>query len=60
MPATPNQRHRRTGPQGAGRLAELAGQGLRVARLITGTSWRAERAALTEAGIETEVLPIAG
>ncbi|HEY8003419.1 MAG TPA: NAD(P)-dependent oxidoreductase [Phenylobacterium sp.] len=50
----------RTGPQSAERLAELAGRGLRVARLITGTAWRAELAALEAAGVETEVLPIAG
>jgi precorrin-2 dehydrogenase/sirohydrochlorin ferrochelatase len=49
----------RTGPQSPARLAELAGQGLRVARLITGTAWRTELAALAEAGVETEVLPIA-
>jgi precorrin-2 dehydrogenase/sirohydrochlorin ferrochelatase len=49
----------RTGPQTPERLGELAGQGLRVARLITGTGWRTELAALTAAGVETEVLPIA-
>lgn len=49
----------RTGPQTTERLAELAGQGLRVARLMTGTAWRNELAALTDAGVETEVLPIA-
>jgi precorrin-2 dehydrogenase/sirohydrochlorin ferrochelatase len=49
----------RTGPQTPERLGELAGQGLRVARLITGTGWRTELAALMAAGIETEVLPIA-
>jgi precorrin-2 dehydrogenase/sirohydrochlorin ferrochelatase len=50
----------RAGPQTAERLAELAARGLRVARLITGTAWRTELAALEAAGIETEVLPIAG
>jgi precorrin-2 dehydrogenase/sirohydrochlorin ferrochelatase len=50
----------RTGPQAPERLAELAAQGLRVARLITGTAWRTELAALAEASVETEVLPIAG
>jgi precorrin-2 dehydrogenase/sirohydrochlorin ferrochelatase len=50
----------RTGPQSPERLAELAGQGLRIARLITGTAWRSEVAALAEAGVETEVLLIAG
>jgi precorrin-2 dehydrogenase/sirohydrochlorin ferrochelatase len=50
----------RTGPQAPERLAELAAQGLRVARLITGTSWRSEQAALQAAGVETEVLLIAG
>jgi len=49
----------RTGPQTPQRLAELAAQGQRVARLIVGTAWRTEQAALTEAGVETEVLPIA-
>jgi precorrin-2 dehydrogenase/sirohydrochlorin ferrochelatase len=50
----------RTGPQAPERLAELAGQGLRVARLIVGAGWRTEQAALDAAGVETEVLPIAG
>lgn len=49
----------RTGPQSAEHLAELAAQGLRVARLITGTAWRTELTALEAAGVETEVLPIA-
>jgi precorrin-2 dehydrogenase/sirohydrochlorin ferrochelatase len=49
----------RSGPQTPEHLAELAGQGLRVARLITGTAWRSEAAALAEAGVGTEVLPIA-
>jgi len=49
----------RTGPQTAERLAQLAGEGLRVARLITGTSWRGQLAELESAGVETEVLPIA-
>ena len=46
----------RTGPQAPERLTELTAQGLRVARLITGTAWRTELAALGEAGVETEVL----
>jgi precorrin-2 dehydrogenase/sirohydrochlorin ferrochelatase len=50
----------RSGPQTPERLAELAAQGLRVARLVTGPAWRSEQAALAEAGVETEVLPIAG
>jgi precorrin-2 dehydrogenase/sirohydrochlorin ferrochelatase len=50
----------RTGPQTPARLGELAAQGLRVARLITGAAWRTELAALTGAGVDTEVLPIAG
>jgi precorrin-2 dehydrogenase/sirohydrochlorin ferrochelatase len=50
----------RTGPQTPGRLGELAAQGLRVARLITGTAWRSEQAGLEADGVETEVLPIAG
>jgi precorrin-2 dehydrogenase/sirohydrochlorin ferrochelatase len=49
----------RTGPQTPARLAELAQQGQRVARLVTGASWRSEQAALEELGVETEVLPIA-
>jgi precorrin-2 dehydrogenase/sirohydrochlorin ferrochelatase len=44
----------------AEKLAELIGQGLRIARLVTGTGWRAELEAITSAGIEAEVLPIAG
>jgi precorrin-2 dehydrogenase/sirohydrochlorin ferrochelatase len=50
----------RTGPQGADALAALAAQGLMVARLVTGTGWRAEQAALDAAGVATEVLAIAG
>jgi precorrin-2 dehydrogenase/sirohydrochlorin ferrochelatase len=50
----------RSGPQTPEALADLARQGMRVARLITGTTWRAEQAALEALGIETEVLPIAG
>jgi precorrin-2 dehydrogenase/sirohydrochlorin ferrochelatase len=50
----------RTGPQSAARLAELAAQGLRVARLVTDPAWRGEQTALEAAGVETEVLPIAG
>ncbi|HEX3367390.1 bifunctional precorrin-2 dehydrogenase/sirohydrochlorin ferrochelatase [Phenylobacterium sp.] len=50
----------RTGPQTAARLAELTGQGLRVARLVTGPAWRSEQTVLEAAGVETEVLPIAG
>jgi precorrin-2 dehydrogenase/sirohydrochlorin ferrochelatase len=50
----------RTGPQTPERLAELAAQGLRVARLITGTAWRTELAALEATGAPSEVLPIAG
>lgn len=50
----------RTGPRPPQALAELAAQGLRVARLIAGPAWRAEQAALDALGVETEVLPIAG
>ena len=50
----------RSGPQTPQRLAELAGQGLRVVRLITGTAWRGEQAALEEAGVDTNVGPIIG
>jgi precorrin-2 dehydrogenase/sirohydrochlorin ferrochelatase len=49
----------RTGPQAPERLAELAARGLRVARLVTGAAWRTELVRLAEAGVETEVLPIA-
>ncbi|THD60630.1 NAD(P)-dependent oxidoreductase [Phenylobacterium sp.] len=50
----------RSGPQSADHLGQLTAQGLRVARLVTGTGWRSEQAALEAAGIETDVLPIAG
>ena len=50
----------RSGPQTPDRLAELAGQGLRVVRLITGTAWRSEQAMLEEAGVDTSVGPIIG
>lgn len=40
-------------------LCELAAEGLTVARLITGSAWRTEQAALEAAGVATEVLPIA-
>ncbi|MDB5465787.1 MAG: ysG [Phenylobacterium sp.] len=46
-------------PQSSERLAELAAQGRRVARLIVGTGWRAEHAALDVAGVDVEILPIA-
>jgi precorrin-2 dehydrogenase/sirohydrochlorin ferrochelatase len=45
---------------GGDRLAELTARGLRVARLVADAGWRAELERLTAAGIETEVLPIAG
>ncbi|MFN3583976.1 bifunctional precorrin-2 dehydrogenase/sirohydrochlorin ferrochelatase [Phenylobacterium sp.] len=41
-------------------LIDLARDGRRVARLVTGTAWRTEQAALDAAGVDTEVLPIAG
>lgn len=44
----------------AERLAALAAEGLTVARLVTDPAWRAEQTALAEAGVTTEVLPIAG
>ena len=50
----------RTGPQTIEHLAELAAQGLRVARLVTGPAWRTEQVALAEHGVDAEVLPIAG
>ncbi|MBU1376972.1 MAG: siroheme synthase [Alphaproteobacteria bacterium] len=40
-------------------LAELAAEGLTVARLITGSGWRTEREALDAAGVTTETVPIA-
>lgn len=40
-------------------LAALAAEGLIVARLITGSGWRTERAALEAAGVATETVPIA-
>ena len=40
-------------------LAALAAEGRRVARLVTGSGWRQELAALEAAGAATEVLPIA-
>jgi siroheme synthase len=42
------------------RLARMAGEGLRVARLVVDPDWRSEHAALTAAGVDVEVLPIAG
>jgi len=47
-------------PRTVGQLAELAAEGLTIARLITGSAWRTEQAALDQAGVKTEVLPIAG
>lgn len=43
-----------------GQIAELAGEGLTVARLVTGTGWRSEQAALDAKGVNTQVLPIPG
>ncbi len=50
----------RTGPQTPSRLAELTAQGLRVARLVTGTAWRTEQASLEALGVDTEALLISG
>jgi precorrin-2 dehydrogenase/sirohydrochlorin ferrochelatase len=44
----------------ADQLAELAAEGLTVARLVTGTTWRSEQAALDAKGVNTQVLPIPG
>lgn len=41
-------------------LADLAAEGLTVARLVTTPAWRTERAALDASGVATDVLPIAG
>jgi hypothetical protein len=38
----------------------MAGEGLRVARLVVDPDWRSEHAALTAAAVDVEVLPIAG
>jgi precorrin-2 dehydrogenase/sirohydrochlorin ferrochelatase len=46
----------RAGPQPPEALAALVARGLQVARLVTGTTWRTEQAALAEAGVATEVL----
>jgi precorrin-2 dehydrogenase/sirohydrochlorin ferrochelatase len=46
-------------PQSPARLASLVAEGRRVVRLITGTAWRQELAALEAAGVAAEVLPIA-
>lgn len=40
-------------------LADLAVGGLQVARLVTGSAWRTEQAALEARGVITEVLPTA-
>jgi precorrin-2 dehydrogenase/sirohydrochlorin ferrochelatase len=40
-------------------LVTLVAEGLTVARLITGSGWRTEQAALEAASVTTEVLPIA-
>jgi len=42
------------------RLARMALEGMRVARLVAAPDWRSEHAALTAAGVDVEVLPIAG
>jgi precorrin-2 dehydrogenase/sirohydrochlorin ferrochelatase len=49
----------RLAPQTPAQLADLAAEGLTVARLITGSTWRTEQAALAAAGVTTQVLPIA-
>lgn len=49
----------RRSPEGADQLAALAGEGRCVVRLIVGTGWRQEVAALDAAGVLAEVLPIA-
>lgn len=41
-------------------IAALALEGMVVARLITGAAWRTEQAALDQAGVATQTLPIAG
>ena len=49
----------RIGPQSLERLTELTAEGLRIARLTTGSGWRQELSALEAAGVQTEVLPVA-
>jgi precorrin-2 dehydrogenase/sirohydrochlorin ferrochelatase len=46
--------------QSVDQLRDLAAEGLRVARLVTDPTWRSEQADLVAAGVNTEVLPIAG
>ena len=46
-------------PQSPDELGALVREGRRVARLIVDAAWRTEQAALAQAGVETEVLPIA-
>jgi precorrin-2 dehydrogenase/sirohydrochlorin ferrochelatase len=50
----------RRDPQTPDALAALVGQGLAVARLVTSAAWRSEQAMLDAAGVDTEVLPVAG
>jgi precorrin-2 dehydrogenase/sirohydrochlorin ferrochelatase len=50
----------RLGRQTPERLTALARQGLRVARLVVEPDWRNEHAAITAAGLDAEILPIAG
>jgi precorrin-2 dehydrogenase/sirohydrochlorin ferrochelatase len=49
----------RRGPAGVQELAGIAAAGRRVVRLIVGTAWRQELAALEAAGAPSEILPIA-
>lgn len=50
----------RLGPQTPQKLMALTSEGLRVARLVVDPDWRNEHAALAAAGVDVEVLPIAG
>lgn len=50
----------RLGDVDPARLADLAAQGLKVARLVAHAGWRAEVDALIDAGVDAEVLPICG
>jgi precorrin-2 dehydrogenase/sirohydrochlorin ferrochelatase len=49
----------RLAAQTPAQLADLAADGLTVARLVTTPAWRTEQAALSAQGVTTQVLPIA-
>ncbi|MGH6911472.1 MAG: siroheme synthase, partial [Phenylobacterium sp.] len=49
----------RLAAQSPERLTQMAADGLRIARLVVDPGWRSEHAALTAAGVDVEILPIA-